>query len=282
MQLGNLKLTTVSGGRFVIDGGTMFGVVPKALWSRYVDVDERNLIRQATNCVLVEDGETRVLIDTGYGLKLSEKERRNFQSEPGDPLVESLAEAGVTPEQIDVVVLSHLHFDHAGGATRHDDDGGLTPAFPNAEYVAQKLEWEVATSGVPELRGAYPQQNLLPLEESGRLRLVDGDEEIVPGVRYRVTGGHTRGHCAVYIESQGETAVYLADVCPMWQQLKTLWCMAYDVDLLQTRRIKPVLLGEIADNGWLALSDHDPDHAAARIKRDKQRDFKVIEAFESM
>ncbi|MGH7201324.1 MAG: MBL fold metallo-hydrolase [Planctomycetaceae bacterium] len=278
MKLGQFELTTISGGRFSIDGGTMFGVVPKTLWNRVVPADEGNFIPQATNCVLVRTGRQTMLIDTGYGSKLDEKQRRIFRSEEGGPLLDSLASKGVTPEEIDVVVLSHLHFDHAGGATRRDESGKLVPTFPNAEYVAQRREWETASADLPELRGAYPQENFLPLAETGQLRLIEGDGEILPGFRARVTGGHTTFHMAIVIESDGETAVYLGDICPMWGHLPTLWCMAYDVDLLETRRVKPRLLGEIADSGWLALSDHDAQHAAARIRRDEKRDFAVSDA----
>jgi len=278
MRLGQFELTTISGGMFRIDGGTMFGVVPKALWSRTFEPDENNLIAQATNCVLVQTGNQTVLIDTGYGSKLSEKQRKVFRSEEGDPLVASLEANGVSVEDVDMVILSHLHFDHAGGATQRSEAGRFVPTFPNAEYVAQQREWETATAELPELRGAYPLDNILALEEAEQLRLVEGDVEIVSGIRAVITGGHTKAHQALVISSDGDTAVFLGDLCPSSRHLPTLWCMAYDVDLLETRRRKPELLGEIADNGWWALLDHDPDHAAIRLTRDKRRDFTVSEA----
>lgn len=132
-------------------------------------------------------------------------------------------------------------------------------------------------AGYPELRTAYPLENIAPLENSGQLRLVDGDVEIVPGIFGRITGGHTNGQQALFIQSEGETAVYLADACPTTRHLPSLWCMSYDMDLLQSRRIKPLLLGEIADRNWLALFDHDPDFAAARLGRDPDREFAVTE-----
>lgn len=277
MQLGNFQLTTISGGRFRVDAGTMFGVVPKILWAKTVDVDEQNLMPNAVNCVLVETGTQIILIETGYGSKFSDKQLRIHQADTGDPLVESLATHGYSVEQIDMVILSHLHFDHAGGATQRDENGDLHPTFPNATYVAQRLEWMNATAGYPELVGAYPQENLLPLQETGQLRLIDGNAEIVPGIRAVVTGGHTDGHQVLFIESGGETAVYLGDICPMVAHLPPLWCMSYDVDLLQTRRTKFELLAQITDNGWLALFDHDPEIAAARLQRDKKRGFAVAE-----
>jgi glyoxylase-like metal-dependent hydrolase (beta-lactamase superfamily II) len=277
MKLGQFTVTTVSGGRFRSDGGTMFGVVPKVLWSKLIPVDANNCIAQATNCVLVQTERQKILIDTGYGPKLQDKERAILGAEPGNPIVTSLSAQGVTPEEIDVVILSHLHFDHAGGGVALDGDR-LVTTFRNAEYVVQRLEWEVATAGYAELRAAYPQENIAPLGVSGQLRLVDGDVDIVPGIHARITGGHTDGQMALFIYSGGQAAVYLADACPTWRHLPSLWCMSYDMDLLQARRIKPVLLGEIAEQGWWALSDHDPDHAAARLTTDPQREFAVSEA----
>ena len=277
MQLGNFQLKTISGGRFRVDGGTMFSVVPKALWSKVFPADDQNNIPQATNCVLVQSGNRNVLIDTGYGSKMSDKQRKNFVAEDGDPLLASLQSAGISVEEIDTVILSHLHFDHAGGATRRTDDGQLELTFPKAEYIAQRREWVTATAGFPELQAAYPQDNLGPLEQAGQLRLIDGNVEIVPGIRSIVTGGHTEGHSALVIESEGETAVFLADICPTSRHLPASWCMSYDVDLLQVRRVKPELLGQIADNGWWALFDHDPDHAAAKLRRHEKRNFTVTE-----
>ncbi len=278
MLLGKFQLTTISGGRFQIDGGTMFGVVPRSLWNRVFQADDNNHIPQATNCLLVRTGQRTVLIDTGYGSKLSQKQRKIFVAEEGDPLLTSLQTAGVTAGDVDTVILSHLHFDHAGGATRIGGDGTPVPTFPNAEYVVQTLEWETAVSEAPELRGAYPLENIRPLQQADQLRLINGDVEIVPGIRSIVTGGHSVGHMALLIESAGETALFLGDICPSTRHLRTLWCMSYDVDLLQTRRMKPQLLEQIADHGWLALFDHDPDHAAARLSRSDKAEFVVTEA----
>ena len=259
----------------------MFGVVPKVMWSKLIPVDEFNCIQQATNCVLVQTGRQNILIDTGYGSKLRDKERALLRADAGDPIVESLRAKGLSPEDIDLVILSHLHFDHAGGGIRLAGEK-LVTTFPRAEYVVQRLEWEVAMAGYPELRAAYPLENIAPLENSGQLRLIDGDLEIVAGLSARITGGHTNGQQALFIESEGQTAVYLADACPTTRHLPSLWCMSYDMDLLQSRRIKPLLLGEIADRGWLALFDHDPDYAAARLERDPDREFAVTDAIREL
>ncbi|GAB4135599.1 MAG: MBL fold metallo-hydrolase [Planctomycetaceae bacterium] len=267
MKFGQWELTHVSGGKFRIDGGTMFGVVPRIMWERLCPPDEKHLIPQETNCVLLRDESRTVLVDTGYGSKLTDKQRKIFCTEEGDPLVRNLQEAGVSPEEIDFVILSHLHFDHAGGATLHDENGSLKPTFPNAEYIAQRLEWAIATANFPELRGVYPQDNLLPLQASGQLRLIDGNVEIIPGIRAWVTGGHTQGHSAIVMESDGETAIYLGDLCPTSHHLPPLWGMSYDVDMLQLRRAKAEVLAKVANENWLALFDHDPDIPAARLTR---------------
>lgn len=282
MRLGDWELQTVSGGMFWIDGGSMFGVVPRVIWTRYINCDEQNRIPQQTNCVLIRTGQQNVLIDTGYGGKLSEKERTNYRIESGEPLVENLAKLGLAPADIHLVVLSHLHFDHAGGATHLDHDGRAVPTFPNATYVVQRREWATATAEYPELRGAYNLRDFVPLREAGQLRLIDGNAEIIPGLRAWVTGGHTEGHQSLVLESGGEGAVYLGDVCPTFRHLPTTWCIAYDLEILKLRRIKPEVLGVVADRGWWALADHDPDHAAAKLRRDDRRDFAVIETLATL
>lgn len=271
MKLGNFELTTVSGGRFRIDGGTMFGVVPKALWSRTMPADDNNTIPQATTCVLLRDGSRTALIDTGYGSKLPAKQRKILSAEDGAPLLSGLDSLDVAAEDVTDVILSHLHFDHAGGATTLDSSDNLIPTFPNATYHAQRLEWVNATAGYPELAGAYPQDNLLPLQDSGRLRLVDGDAEIIPGIRGVVTGGHTAGHMMLFIESGGETAAFLGDICPSRHHLPFQWVMGYDVDMLQSRRAKRMWLPRVAGHNWLAIFDHDPDCVAARLTLEDDR-----------
>ena len=282
MQFGDFQFSTISGGRFRTDGGGMFGVVPKALWSRVFQVDEHNTIPQSTNCLLVEGRGRRILIDAGYGTKISEKQQRIISSEPGDPLAQSLKARGLAKADIDTVILTHLHFDHAGGTTMLDEQGQFVPAFPHAEHIIQRLEWDAATADGSELRAAYPLENILPLEKLERLRFIDGDVEIVPGVRSVVTGGHTEAHMMIVIESGDRKAAYLSDICPTTRHLPMLWCMGYDVNLLATRKIKPRILGTIADEGWLAMFDHDPDIAAAYLRRDDKTEFAVTESFASL
>jgi glyoxylase-like metal-dependent hydrolase (beta-lactamase superfamily II) len=282
MQLGDWQLDTASGGNLLLDGGTMFGVVPKVLWERHQPADELNRIRCADNCVVARNGRNTVLIDTGYGGKATAKERQRLILEEGEPLLTSLAALDLAPDDIDTVVISHLHFDHAGGATRRNEHGDIVSTFPRARHYVQRGEWEVANSGAPELRGAYPREHFAALADAGLLELVDGDVEIIPGVRVIVTGGHTRWHQAIVIESARQAAIYLGDLCPMAAHMPTMWGISYDAYPLETRIRKPHLLGQAADNNWVVMWDHDPDMAACRITRDPQREFRVVERLKTL
>lgn len=276
MNIGQIQIQPLDGGRFKLDGGAMFGIVPKPLWSRVTDVDAQNRIPLATNCLLIRTPRHNALVDTGVGIKHSAKERSIYEIADADPLKDSLAMHGLTFDRLDAVILSHLHFDHAGGLTRLAPDGQLTATFPNAEVIVQRAEWEAAVSGLPEWIASYPPEHFELFARSGRLRLIQGDTEILPGISSRLTAGHSPGHQAIVIHDGNETGVYLGDICPTWNHLPGMWCMAYDADLTQVRRIKPVLLGQIADEGWWALSDHDPRWPCVRIERDPKRQFRVL------
>lgn len=281
LEIGELQIATVSGGGFRLDGGAMFGVVPRPLWTKRSAPDEQNRIALATNCTLVQAHGLRVLIDTGYGTKLTEKEREIFATESDGGVVASLAAVGVRPEEIDVVVFSHLHFDHAGGGTVRGDSGRIVPTFPNARYCVQRKEWETATSGLSEWVTSYPPENFECLADTGQLELIDGDREIVPGVRVIRTGGHSPGHQLVVLESEGQLGVYLGDICPTWNHLRQMWCMAYDAHVSEVRRKKPEILGWLADSSAWLLSDHDPQRPWVKIRRDGKREFVVVDGSES-
>jgi len=276
LSIGEIRVGFVSGGKLRIDGGNMFGVIPRVMWEKVSPPDAQHRIRLETNCVVVETANSLGLIDTGYGGKTAARFRERHALEEGEPLMRNLGAVGIAPEQIDWVVLTHLHFDHAGGATVYAENRAVRPAFPRATYYVQRAEWQDATSGLPELAGAYYLDDIVPIEQAGQLQLVEGEAEIVPGVRVQLTAGHTRGHQVVRIESRGESGVCLADMCPTTAHLKTFWTMAYDQFPLDIRRTKPGILNDIADNNRLALFSHDPYMAAARLARESANAWRTV------
>jgi glyoxylase-like metal-dependent hydrolase (beta-lactamase superfamily II) len=278
LKLGPWQLETVVGGRFWLDAGVMYGIIPKTVWQGVTPADAQNRIPVGIHCVLARNGEQTVLIDTGHGDKLSPLDRSAHAIERTPTLLESLSALGVEADDVDLVVFSHLHWDHAGGATRQGEDRRCQATFPRATYFVNRLEWDDATSGAPELAGSYAAENFSPLSESGQLVLVDGEVEIAPGLWTLPTGGHTRGHQALLFESGDEGALYLGDLCSVVAHLRRMWITAYDLYPLETRRRKPELLGKAADKGWWLLWDHDPNVAVSRIARHASREFVPVDA----
>lgn len=268
VAVGDFQLTIVSGGTLRNDGGTMFGVVPRVLWERVCPSDEWNRVLLDTNCLLVRTPDSVGLIDAGYGGKASPKvqARNDLAAEPQLP--RSLAAVGVAPDEIDWVILTHLHFDHVGGCTWRDSNGQLHPTFHRAKHFVQRIEWDDATSDRPDLAGSYFSDDFVPLAEAGLVQFVDDVAEIVSGVTTRRTDGHTRGHQLVTLASRDQTAWYLGDLCPLVPHLRTFWSMAYDQFPLTVRTTKPAILGEIADQQQLVVFSHDPQCRFARIRRD--------------
>lgn len=273
LSIGDIELSFVSGGRLRIDGGNMFGVVPRVLWERESPPDEQHRIGLATNCIVVRTPDSLGLIDTGYGSKTPAKFRQRHALEDGAPLVKNLATAGLTPNDFDWLLLTHLHFDHAGGATYRDAAGQLRPTFPRARHLIQRVEWEDANGNIPELAGAYYPDDFAPLRAAGLVELIEGDIEVVRGVNTQVTNGHTRGHQIIYIQSGGESAVCLADLCPTAAHLRSFWTMAYDQYPLTVRHIKPFVLNEMVDQQRIALFSHDPKITAARLSRHSDNEW---------
>jgi glyoxylase-like metal-dependent hydrolase (beta-lactamase superfamily II) len=271
--IGGWTIRVVPGGSIWVDGGAMFGVVPFPLWSAIVPTDDHRRIELATNCLLLEGHGRRILVDTGCGTKMNAKQRQFCRISDGDPLLENLSRLGLEPSQIDTVILTHLHFDHAGGCTRSTPQGGLEPVFTAARHVVQRREWYDAVAQLPELVGAYHLDDLLPVEAAGLLELVDGDVDYLPGLRLELTGGHTRGHQIVRLHDASQQAIYLADLCPSAAHLPALWGMAYDQQPLEVRRRRPALLGQIADHGWWAIFEHDPVHTLVKLQRHPKREF---------
>jgi glyoxylase-like metal-dependent hydrolase (beta-lactamase superfamily II) len=276
ISLGGLQLEVVSGGKLWIDGGNMFGVIPRVLWERKSPPDEQNRILLDTNCILVRTQQSLGLVDTGYGSKAPPKFRQRFSLEDGAPLVRNLAARGIQPGDIDWVLLTHLHFDHAGGCTHRDAAGRLQPTFSRARHFVQRAEWEDATADLPVLVGAYFPEDFAPLQEAGLLELIAGPAEIAAGVRVEPTGGHTRGHQLVRFDGGEQTAVLPADMCPTAAHLPTFWTMAYDQFPLTVRAAKPAILNDIVANNRIILFCHDPNLAAARLIRRSENDWETV------
>ncbi|MGH9367559.1 MAG: MBL fold metallo-hydrolase [Thermoanaerobaculia bacterium] len=264
MRLGSLDLQIISGGDFRLDGGAMFGVVPKVLWERKFPADEKNRIRLAANCLLVRGEGFTVLVESGLGDKWDEKARELYAIARGPTLAEELAKKGVRPEHVDVLVLSHLHFDHAGGATVRGD-GRAVPAFPNATLYVQAQELARAREPHGRDRASYDPSNWEPYAEAGRLEAVEGDRELRPGVHVVALPGHREGMQAVRIDSEGETAFYFADALPTSAHVPIPWIMAYDLYPVELIQNKKRLLDQAALEGWLCVFEHDPNVPWGRI-----------------
>jgi methylmalonyl-CoA epimerase len=263
--IGDLELISVSDGFFRLDGGAMFGVVPRTLWETKLPPDDRNRIPLGLRPLIVR-GEQTLIIDAGCGDKMDARSADIFGLDRTYHLDHALAESGLSVEDIDVVVASHLHFDHVGGFTTRDAAGRLVPRFPRARYVAHRQEWHDATHPHERNRASYLAENFVPLQEAGVLTLADDGAEIMPGVRYRRSGGHTAHHQVVMIESRGATAVFAADMYPTAAHIADPWVMGYDLYPMDTLAFKRTFAREAIERQYLIFFEHDPSMAAGTLR----------------
>jgi len=270
LTIGDAKLTMLNGGNFRLDGGAMHGVVPKTLWSKLVSCDALNRCEYATRCLLIEAAGKRLLVETGNGDKFSPKLKDIYGIDHDRAIGSALAEVGLSPDDIDVVVMTHMHFDHSGGTTRQTASGGYEPVFRRARHIVQRREWEDATRPHERNRASYLQENIGPLGEAGLLHVVDGEAEIAPDVRVVPTPGHTAGHQSVLIgPADGPKALFLGDVVPTAVHVKLPWVMAYDLDPARTVETKRALWSRALAENWLLVWGHDRDNGAGRLGLDK-------------
>lgn len=272
--VGGIRIHALEAGRQWLDGGAMFGVVPKPLWERRIPADARNRIPLALRCLLVEAPEALVLIDTGIGNKEDERFREIYGvSNAGDPtrLEDAIRAAGHAPEDVDIVLSTHLHFDHAGGNTLLDGDGTVLPAFPRARYVVQRGEFEFAHQNNERIRASYLSRNFDPVAEAGLWDFVEGEAEVTRGVRVLPTPGHTPYHQSVLVEGEGDSACFLADVCPTTAHLPLPWIMGYDLDPLVTLESKRALWSRARAERWVLVFEHDPEVPWGRLDPDSER-----------
>jgi glyoxylase-like metal-dependent hydrolase (beta-lactamase superfamily II) len=266
MQVGDYRVEVVPDTEFRLDGGAMFGVVPRVLWSKVCPPDESNRVRLNMNCLLIETGTERILVETGIGDKWSPKQAEVYGIKRERPLRESVrAIAGVEPEEITIVVNTHLHFDHAGGNTMLDESGRVVPAFPNARYFVSRAEYEHAEAPHERDRASYLPENWRPLRDSGQLELKDADYEVVPGLSMQTIAGHSRTMQCARLERNGQTLFSFADLVPMRAHVPLPWIMGYDLYPVETLEAKKRLLPQAASEGWLCFFYHDPEVPLCRV-----------------
>ncbi len=267
MKIGPYTIDPVETGRFALDGGAMFGVVPKPLWSRTNPSDDRNRITLAARALLLRDGRRTILVDNGNGSKFNDKLRDIYRLDTtGSELRSSLASLGVTPEAVTDVILTHLHFDHAGGSTLLVN-GKAVPAFPNAKYYVQQEHWMQAMNPTPKDRASFFPDDFLPLKEAGVLEFTDGEGELFPGVSVLVMNGHTAAQQLPLISDGTTTLLFCCDLFPTTAHLPLPYVMAYDLRPLTTLSEKETVLERAAAEKWVLFFEHDPDTVACTVKR---------------
>lgn len=266
MQLGDYRVEIVPDAEFRLDGGAMFGVVPRALWAQSCPPDEHNRIRLNANCLFIEAGRERIIIETGIGDKWSAKHEAMYGITRRRSLGTSVeAVTGYSPEEISIVVNTHLHFDHAGGNTSRDEAGEIVPTFPNARYFVSQGEYEHAESPHERDRASYLPENWRPLRASGQLELKEADYEVAAGLRMETVAGHSRTMQCARLERGGQTLFSFADLVPMRVHVPFAWIMGYDLYPVETLEAKRRLLPQAARENWLCLFYHDPDAPLCRI-----------------
>ncbi len=272
MKLGKFEVHPFAESTVRFDGGAMFGHVPKSVWNRLVKCDRFNRVLTACNSLLVKTPGRTILVEAGMGTKWSEKARQLYDLQV-KTFREALAPFGVRPEEIDTVLLSHLHIDHAGGLTEWDENQNPRLVFPNATVYVQKGEWLAAHNPDPRSVPSYrPEEDLDPVEQAGKLHLLEGDGEIFPGVSCEVTGGHTAWHQILRFESEGEALYYLADIFPSPAHLKPHWVMGFDLIPLEVMRARARLLPRLKEEKALCLLGHAPENPLGRIVEQDEKD----------
>ncbi|MCH7759794.1 MBL fold metallo-hydrolase [candidate division TA06 bacterium] len=266
MKFGEFEIHIVSDGVQRLDGGAMFGVVPKVLWEKTNPPDERNRILMGLNCLLVRAYGKNILMDTGIGGKEVEKFCDIYGVERNPGLVAHLKELGLEPKDIDLVINTHFHFDHCGGNT-HILDGKVVSTFPKAKYFVQRGEFEEATHPNDRTKASYFSRNFVPIEERGQFEFLDGDEEIMEGISVIRTPGHTGHHQCVFIESEGKNALFLGDLVPMTSHVPYPYIMAYDLKPMDTLETKKKILPQALEENWLLIFEHDVNTPLGHLQK---------------
>jgi glyoxylase-like metal-dependent hydrolase (beta-lactamase superfamily II) len=267
LTLGDFELSIFSDGTYPLDGGAFFGVIPKIMWSRKAVADEKNYVQAGLNSLLIRTGKQNVLVETGMGNKLSERMVK-FYGQPAQ-LLSNLAAAGISPEDIDIVINTHLHFDHCGWNTIRDKDGKIVPTFPRAKYYAPEGEWQYARKPSDRDAISYIPDNYDPLVQSGQMTLLKGGEEILPGISVKTFPGHTASMQAVIVSNGGQTACYISDLIPTTAHIDLTWGMGFDLYPLQTIESKKQYYAKAIAEKWLTVFTHDPKTPWAYVEKDE-------------
>ncbi len=275
-----MRLFSVNAGYFKLDGGAMHGVVPKSMWNKVNPADDNNMCSWAMRCMLIEHGNNKILIDTGMGNKQDDRFFSFYHPHGDDTLEKSLAAHGFKPEDITDVFLTHLHFDHCGGAIKREGEK-LVPVFPNAIYWSSEKHWESAINPNDREKASFLKENILPIQESGQLRFVDtpDGEEWIKDIRVRYVNGHTDSMMLPQIQYNDTTVLYCADLVPSAAHISMPWVMAYDMRPLDTLKEKDKLLGEALDGNWVLFFEHDPKIACATLQK-TDRGIRMKEHFD--
>jgi len=279
-NVGKWKVYALETGFFSLDGGAMMGSVPKVLWEKSNPPDSKNRIELALRCLLVDDGKNVVLIESGIGAKNSEKFIKMFDIRMGKySLSNELSKYGYCHKNITHMVLTHLHFDHAGGAVLYDENNNLVPAFPNAKYYVSEKNWDAGLSPSPRDRASYIKENYILLKEFGQLELVPENSNIIDGIDTYTVNGHTYGQQLIKISDNNDTLVFCSDLIPLESHLKLPWIMGYDLNAALTLKEKKEFLDLASENNWLLFFYHDPKTIAVRIKK-AEKYYEVVEKYE--
>lgn len=272
-----MNLYIIDTGYFKLDGGAMFGVVPKTLWNKHNPADEKNLCSWAMRCLLIEDGDRLILVDTGLGDKQDDKFFGFYDLHGDATLIGSIKKAGFTPEDITDVILTHLHFDHVGGAVKYNTDKSvLVPTFSNATYWSNTSHWEWATNPNPRERASFLKENILPIKESGQLKFIENEKSPFTNIDFIHVNGHTEQMMLPVIHYKNQKIIYAADLIPSSYHLPLPWVMSYDVRPLLTMQEKESLLKQAAEEKCILLFEHDPTYEAAVVEQ-TEKGVKILE-----
>jgi glyoxylase-like metal-dependent hydrolase (beta-lactamase superfamily II) len=273
-----MKISTINTGFFKLDGGAMFGIVPKRMWQKLNPPDENNLTTWAMRCLLVQTEGRNILIDTGLGDKQDDKFRSHFEPFGEDSLLNSLLNQGLKPEDITDVLLTHLHFDHVGGAVKRNESGELVPTFPNAKYWSNQKQWDTAMNPNPKEAASFLRENFIPLQEHGVLHFLEIKDGIqpFPGVEIRFTYGHTDAMMIPIISSPERTYMYCADTIPAPYHARAPYVLSYDIRPLVTMEEKKLLLEEAYHKNWTLIFEHDPISESGTVHKDEKGNFSIV------